>query len=86
MRALISKRGRPVSARAAIFLLRLIYAQRCCERRNVSNGSFSTELGSRSDVRYAPDSDRTADIAGGPVRAMNGSEVASISPRCLRVP
>jgi len=31
-------------------------------------GSFSTELGSPSDVRYTPDLDRTADIAGGPVR------------------
>jgi hypothetical protein len=32
-------------------------------------GSFSTELGCPRNVRSAPVSDRTADIAGGPVRA-----------------
>src|SRR6266849_5947439 len=36
-------------------------------------GSFSTELGYPPHVRFTPDSDRTADIAGGPVRANNGS-------------
>jgi hypothetical protein len=32
-------------------------------------GSIATEMGCPRNVRYAPDSDRTADIAGGPVRA-----------------
>jgi len=32
-------------------------------------GSFSTKLVGPSYVRYSPDSDRTADITGGPVRA-----------------
>jgi len=35
--------------------------------------SISTELGCPRHVRVAPDSDRTADIAGGPVRARFGS-------------
>jgi len=35
-------------------------------------GSFSTEFGYPPDVRFTPDSDRTADIAGGPVRANSG--------------
>jgi hypothetical protein len=40
---------------------------------NVPVGSNS-EVGARDrHVRFPPDSDRTADIAGGPVRANNGS-------------
>jgi hypothetical protein len=39
-------------------------------RSNVSLGSISTKQGSPSDVRFALDSDRTADIAVGAVRAM----------------
>jgi hypothetical protein len=34
-------------------------------------GSFSTELGCLPHVRSFPDSERIADIAGGPVRARN---------------
>jgi hypothetical protein len=34
--------------------------------------SFSTELGRPRHVRFPPDSDRTADIASGPVRAFFG--------------
>jgi len=33
----------------------------------------ATELGYPHDVRFTPDSDRIADISGGPVRAKNGS-------------
>ena len=36
------------------------------------NGSFATETGGRRYVRYAPDSDRRTDIAGGPKRATSG--------------
>ena len=36
-------------------------------------GSFSTELTLSVHVRFPPDSDRTADIAGGPKGAKNGS-------------
>jgi hypothetical protein len=40
-------------------------------RINVSDGSNS-EVGARNrHVRFPPDSDQTADIAGGPFRAMN---------------
>ena len=34
--------------------------------------SFSTELACPRHIHFTPDSDRTADIAGGPFRAMNG--------------
>jgi len=37
-------------------------------------GSISTKQGSPSHVRFPLDSDRTADIAVGPVRAKTGSE------------
>jgi hypothetical protein len=40
--------------------------------RHISTLPFSTELGGPRHVRFPPDSDRTADIAGGPFRAMNG--------------
>jgi hypothetical protein len=46
-------------------------------RSNVSLGSISTKQGSPSDVRFALDSDRTADIAVGAVRAKGGSGSAS---------
>jgi hypothetical protein len=35
-------------------------------------GSFATELDSERHVRFTTVSDRTADIAGGPVRANTG--------------
>ena len=38
---------------------------------DVCSGSFSTKLGCPRHVRFTPDSDRTADIAGGSVRASN---------------
>src|SRR5260370_24171574 len=44
---------------------------------NVRDGSISTELGCPRHVRFPPDSDLTADIAGGPVRATTGP----IAPR-----
>jgi hypothetical protein len=36
---------------------------------NVSVGSIATEIGFRQHVRFPSDSERTADIAGGPVGA-----------------
>jgi len=33
------------------------------------SGSIATEIGCPRDVRFSADSDRIADIAGGPVRA-----------------
>jgi len=36
---------------------------------DVSLGSFATEMACPCDVRSTPDSNQTADIAGGPVRA-----------------
>jgi len=43
-----------------------------CSTSNVGLGSNS-EVGARNrDVRFPPDSDQTADIAGGPVRANSG--------------
>ena len=33
---------------------------------NVRDGSFSTELGCARHVRFPPDTDRAADVAGGP--------------------
>jgi hypothetical protein len=38
---------------------------------NVCFGSFATKLDRPRHVRFPPDSDRTADIAGGPVRAIS---------------
>ena len=43
----------------------------------------STEMGSPRNVRYAPDSDRTADTAGGPFRA-NSRHHSSSSVACMR--
>jgi hypothetical protein len=43
-----------------------------CKVQDVAFGSSSTELGRPRQVRFTPDRHRTADIAGGPVRA-NGS-------------
>jgi hypothetical protein len=47
--------------------------------RIVRVGSISTKLGYLGDVRFPLDSDRTADIADGPVRAKPGSEAQPIS-------
>src|SRR6267378_1540698 len=41
-------------------------------------GSIATELGCSRDVRFPPNSDQTADIAGGPVSANSGFEAASL--------
>jgi hypothetical protein len=38
-------------------------------KRDFRFGSIATEMGCPRDVRFLPDSDQTADIAGGPVRA-----------------
>jgi hypothetical protein len=48
---------------------------------HVRNGSSATKLGWPCHVRYSPDSDRTADIDGGPVRAKPGSRNIPRSPR-----
>src|ERR1700676_215347 len=50
--------------------------------RDVGFGSFSTELGRPRDVRFPSDSDRTADIASGPVRANERTRFAGA--RCTR--
>jgi hypothetical protein len=42
------------------------------KRANVASGSFATKLGRPCRVRFTPDSDRTADITDGPVRAICG--------------
>src|ERR1700694_236730 len=49
--------------------LSLIAAGDLSEGGSVRCGSFSTELGCARHVRFPPDSDRAADVAGGPVRA-----------------
>jgi hypothetical protein len=41
----------------------------------VRSGSISTKLGYPGDVRFSPDSDRTADTAGGPKGADFVAEV-----------
>jgi hypothetical protein len=48
-------------------------------------GSFSTEWSCPRHVRFAPDSDQTADMASGPVRAMNGPGCFT-QPPCRRWP
>jgi hypothetical protein len=40
-------------------------------------GSFPTKMGCPRHVRSTPDSDQTADIAGGPVRASDGHRATS---------
>src|SRR5450759_3582288 len=40
---------------------------------DVAYGSIATEIGSPRHVRSPSDSDQTADVAGGPVRAKGGS-------------
>jgi len=44
----------------------------CSEVADVQDWSFATELGCPRHVRFPPDSDRIADIAGGPFRAKPG--------------
>jgi hypothetical protein len=44
------------------------------DRWHVGLGSIATELGCPRDVRFTPDSDRTADIRDWQLRANNGSE------------
>jgi hypothetical protein len=46
---------------------------------NVSVGSFATEMGCPRDVRFPSDSDRTADTAGDPVRAISDQRTAANS-------
>jgi len=58
--------------------------------RNVSNGSFSTKMACPCHVRFTLDSDRTADIAGGPFRAISrlpdfadGGSIAALAICCF---
>jgi hypothetical protein len=44
---------------------------------------FATKLGCPRHIRFTPVSDRTADIAGGPVRAISGHSV-TLSARAKR--
>jgi hypothetical protein len=55
-----------------------------CPEADFRYGSFSTELGRPRDVRFPSDSDRTADIASGPVRANAQSRCAPA--RCAGSP
>src|SRR5258705_12605951 len=41
------------------------------DQGDVRSGSIATEMGDLRDVRFPPVSDRTADIAGGPVSAIS---------------
>ena len=41
-------------------------------RPEVRSGSNATEMGSQRHVWFTPDSDQTADMASGPVRAKTG--------------
>jgi hypothetical protein len=45
----------------------------CLKVAEVRVGSIATEMGYLGDVRFPPDSDQTADIAGGPFRANSGN-------------
>ncbi len=45
--------------------------------RHISTLPFSTEMGCPHDVRFAPISDRIADVVGGPFRAINRHCVAA---------
>ena len=51
---------------------------------HVACGSFATEMGIPRDVRFIPDSDRTADIIGGPVGAINRRRATEAFSRLIR--
>jgi hypothetical protein len=52
----------------------------------MSQMGSNSEVGARNrHVRFPPDSDHTADIAGGPFRATSGSQLALVpSARCVQ--
>jgi hypothetical protein len=57
----------------ARFFLQTRIDERADGHRPFAHGLISTKLGCPRHVRFPPDSDRTADIAGGPFGATTGS-------------
>ena len=76
------EKGTPLALVGKLAVSRCIGLGSDCSPHDRS-GSISTEMGFPSDVRFTPDSDRTADIAVGPVSA-NG-RLASLAEFALLI-